>query len=183
MDTKELLGLLTARVQRFHLAPGGIPKLTAQDVAHALGMIHNDQARLFGRAKYAGEYQYVEGLALYIRRQMLDRALEENWRIHRKEFCLSMSYLMLSEAIDPMCCSWCNGRAELKPETGPVIVCDACNGSGRRRVRELDRARLLGVTRQIWNNTWVDRYKDFKEQTVDKWEDLVSGALQKRLSG
>lgn len=183
MDTKELLGLLTARVQRFHLAPGGIPKLTAEDVAHALGMIHNDQARFYARVKYAGQYEYADGLALYIRSRMLPHVASGEWRIHRKEFLLSMSYLMLAEAIDPMCCSWCNGRAELKPEKGPVIVCDACNGSGRRRVRELDRARLLDVTRQVWNNTWVDRYKDFKEQTVDKWEDIVSGALQKRLSG
>jgi hypothetical protein len=181
MDPQELLGLLTARVQRFHLAPGGIPKLTPQDVAHALGMIHNDQARLFARVKYAGQLQYVDGLALHIRKLMLDRAMDELWRIHRKDFCLSMAYLMLAESIDPMCCTWCNGRAEVKPEHGPVILCDACNGSGRRRLRELDRARLLGVTRQVWNNTWVDRYKDFKEQTVDKWEAMFEGALRKRL--
>lgn len=180
MKPQELLSFLTARVQRFHLSPGGIPSLTSDDVAHALGMIHNDLARAYARVKYAGQYNYSEGLALGLRRHILLKKVEDNWRIPRKEFILDMSYMMLAEAVDPNTCRWCWGRAEVKPENGPVIVCSACDGAGHRKIRDIDRARVMEVSKQSWSN-WSDRYKEIQEETVDKWEDLFAGALRKRL--
>lgn len=181
MKAKELLSLLTPRVQRFHLAPGGIPNLTAEDIAHALGMIQNDLARVYARVKYADQMEYAEGLVLAIRRHILLRKLDEEWRIPRKEFILDMSYMMLAEAVDPNICLWCCGRAEIKPETGPVIVCGACQGQGRKKIRDRDRAHVMGISKQSWSSNWNDRYIEIQEETVDTWEDLFAGALKKRM--
>jgi hypothetical protein len=182
MNPQEILSLLTARVQRFHLAPGGVPALTAEDVAHALGMIHNDLARVYARVKYSGQYEYAEGLALGLRRHILVKKTDDSWRIPRPDFVLDMSFMMLAEAIDPHTCRWCWGRAEVKPETGPVIVCSACDGSGRRKIKERDRARVMGIAESSWSDPWGKRYKDIQSDTVDKWEAIFVGAIKKRLA-
>ena len=182
-DPRELLALLTAKIQRFQVAPGGIPAITPEDMAHTLGIIYNDNARLYARLKYCGESTYGEGLALCIRRHIMNKKLDGSWRVPRKEFLLELSYLILAEAVDPNVCSWCKGRGEVAPETGPVITCGGCQGGGRKAgpMLESDRARLLGLTRQAWNNTWSDRYKEVQAETVDKWEEVVRAAIKKRL--
>ena len=187
-DPLELLSMLTARVQRFHMAPGGIPAITSDDVAHALGMIHNDEARLYARLKYCHQHTYAEGLALYIRRYVLMRKLSDRWRIPRKDFILDMACLMLAEAVDPHICSWCKGRGE-RPEikegqaTGKLEPCDQCRQTGRRSAEliQADRARLMGLSPQAWHNTWEDRYHDARTDTVLKWEVIIGGALRKRM--
>lgn len=182
MNPRELLALLTVRIQRFQLAPGGIPNITAQDVAQALGMIHNDEARIYARVKYAGQLEYAEGLALAIRRHIMTRKLDSGWRIPHPNFLLDMSFMMLAEAVDPHTCTWCDGRAEVRPETGPVIQCGACNGSGRREIRDGDRARLMGISKSSWSDPWGERYRETQIETVDKWEDICGSALKKRLA-
>jgi len=182
VNPRELLALLTCRVQRFHLAPGGIPNITAEDVAAALGMMKNDEARIYARIKYCGQTEYADELARAMRRYILFRKADDGWRIPRPGFILAMSYLILSEAVDPHTCSWCEGRAEVRPEHGPVIVCEACQGSGRRRMKNGDRARLMGVSKSSWSDPWGDRYREIQIETVDKWEDMCGSALGKRLS-
>ena len=182
MNPRELLALLTARVQRFHLAPGGIPNITAQDIAQALGMIAIDEARIYARVKYCAQLEYADGLAWKIRLHIMTRKLQASWRIPHPDFLLDMSYLMLAESVDPHTCTWCHGRAEVKPETGPVITCGACEGTGRRRIRDTDRARLMGLSKSSWSDPWGERYREAQIETVDKWEDIVGGALKKRLS-
>lgn len=182
MDTRELLAILTARVQRFHLAPGGIPGLTAQDVAAALGMIHHPDARLYARVKYCGQMGFSESLALSIRRHMMTRKLDASWRIPEPGFLLKMAYLMLLEAVDPLTCKWCLGRAEVHPEIGPVIMCSACAGSGKQAMRDMDRAHLMGLSKSSWSDPWSGRYRDTQIQTIDVWEDLATSALKKRIA-
>lgn len=180
-DPRELLALLTAKVQRFQVAPGGIPAITPEDVSHALGMIHSDEARLYARLKYAGQSEYAEGVALAIRRHVLLRKADKNWRIPRKDWILDMAYMMLAESIDPNVCPWCVGRAEVRPEHGPTITCSACKGTGKKTMRDSDRARLMGVAKSRWSEVWGERYKECQIETLDKWEDIFSGALRKRL--
>lgn len=188
-DPLELLAMLTARVQRFHMAPGGIPAITSDDIAHALGMIHNDEARLYARLKYCHQHTYAEGLALFIRRFILMKKLSDRWRIPRPGFVFDLSCLMLAEAIDPHVCSWCRGRGE-RPEideenkpTGKLKPCDQCHETGRRSLalREADRARLMDMSRSAWHNTWDDRYQDAQRDTISKWESIIQGALRKRM--
>lgn len=169
-------------MQRFHLAPGGIPDLTAEDIAHALGMIASEEARLYARIKYCAQLEFAEDLARAMRRYILFRKVDDKWRIPRPDFLLDMTYLMLAEAVDPHTCSWCQGRAEVKPEQGPVIVCEACKGTGKRAMRDGDRARLMDISKSSWSETWGERYRDVQIETVDKYEDICGSALSKRLS-
>ncbi len=42
-------------------------------------------------------------------------------------------------------CAVCNGAAQVKNEAGTVIIeCQACNGSGKHRFTDEDRARVMG---------------------------------------
>ena len=181
MNPRELLALLTARVQRFHLAPGGIPNLTAEDMAHALGLVKNENARLYARVKFTGETESADSLACAIRRYIMICKLDNGWRIPRLGFLLDLSRLMVIEAIDPMTCTWCDGTEKDMTETGSVIVCDACHGTGKRRITDADRARLVGISKSSWSDPWGDRYRDTQIETVEKWEDIAVNALKKRL--
>ena len=183
MDPRELIALVTARVQRFHQAPGGIPNLTAEDIAHALGLIQHSEARLFARVKYAHQFEYAEGVALSIRRKTMLEKLDNNWRISRKEFLLDMAYMILAEAIDPHLCPDCAGRGQGIVDN-LVVICSSCGGTGEKKeIRDVDRARLLGVSKSNWHNNWADRYEDARRDTVLLWDDLFAGALKKRLAG
>lgn len=182
MKLRELLALLTARVQRFHLAPGGIPNLTAEDMAHALGLLRQEEVRLYARIKYCGQVEYADKLAGRIRVYVMTRKLDSGWRIRRPDFLLDMAYLLIAESVDPGVCPTCIGRAEVRPETGPVIICPDCNGSGKRPWHDTDRARAMDLAKSSWCETWSDRYKEAKEETVDKWDAICGPALRKRLS-
>jgi len=181
MNSQELLGLLTARVQRFHMAPGGIPRLTCNDVSHALGMIQNHDVTIYGRVKYCGQHEYAQDCAKAIRRHALIYRGDKRWRNPRENFMLDMAYVIMTEAVDPHTCTWCDGRGEVRPEHGPVIICDGCQGTGKRHIRGIDRARLLGMLESSWSDTWAERYREIQIATVDKWEDILAGALKKRL--
>lgn len=187
-DPRELLALLTAKVQRFQVAPGGIPFLTPQDMAQALGMIKHPSARLYARVKYCQQYDFAEELAINMRYVVLRDLLDGTWKIPREaklgrdvEFILDLCRLAIYEACDPNLCPWCLGRAEVRPETGPVIVCSACRGTGQRTLRGVDRARLLGLPTQRWSD-WSERYRDIQAATVDKYEGLICGALRNRIA-
>jgi hypothetical protein len=181
-DSRELFALLSAKVQRFHLAPGGIPALTAEDVAHALGMIQHDDARAFARMKYCAQWHFTEGLARAIRMHMMTRKLDDSWRIPRVGFLLDLAYLMLTEAIDPFTCTWCCGRAAIRDDKGLVIECQACDGSGKRPMRDMDRARMMNIPKSSWSDTWGARYRATQIDTVDVWEDVIGGALRRRIA-
>ena len=181
-DARELFALLSAKVQRFHLAPGGIPVLTPEDVAHALGMIANDDARAFARVKYCAQLDFADSLALSIRRHMMTRKLDSSWRIPRPGFLLDMAYLMLTEAVDPFTCASCFGRAEVRDPQGRVIYCEACNGSGKRAMRDSDRARVMDIPKSSWSDPWGGRYRQTQIETVDVWEDMIGGAVRRRIA-
>jgi len=185
-DARELLALLTTRIQRFSVTSGGVPAITADDVAHVLGLIAHDGARLYARVKYAGDMRYADGLAQAIRSQlirtrMLEGELGKMWRVPRPDFLLDIARLIVAEAVDPHTCTWCDGRAEVRPENGAVIMCDACAGTGQRRIRDADRARLIGIAKSSWSETWSARYRDAQIETVDRWEDMIHRALRTRL--
>ena len=192
MNPHKLLALLTARVQRFHLAPGGIPNLTAEDIAHALGKIHHPESRLYARVKYCGQHMFAEELALSMRRYALMNIAKPEWKVPRKlpthgdkEWWLDMCRLVLIEAVDPLTCTWCDGRAEVQAES-KRIVCSNCRGTGKKSMTNADRARHMTISREAWGKEskkgqWSAIYRDIQLATTDKYEDLIVGAIRKRL--
>lgn len=201
-DPRELLGLLTAKIQRFQLAPGGIPFLTQSDVAAALSYIgkYNSNAALYARFKYLKEYDRAEDLVYRMRLKVMQDLIAGDWKIPREGFLLDLCYLALAEAVDPHSCTWCLGREsvlvdkamaeealretrgdQVRIREGQVIVCSQCRGTGKRTIKDADRTRIMAVRPDVWSRQWRDKYKDIQVHTVDKWEDIV-GALRPRLA-
>lgn len=182
-DARELLALLTCRVQRFHLAPGGIPNLTAEDIAHALGTIKNENARLYVHVKFAGQTELSDDLACAIRRHVMLYMLDK-WRVRRiprPGFLLDLARLAVMEATDPLTCTTCGGVPTRTTVSGKMVTCADCN-NGRRKINAVDRALFVGISESSWSDLWSDRYRDMQIETVDKWEDIALGALAKRLA-
>lgn len=180
-DPRELLSLLTAKVQRFQAAPGGIPLVTQEDLAHILGMIHSAEARLLARVKYALQLDYAESLACAVRRHALMMKDANSWRSPRPDFLLDLGFMLVAESVDDHRCPWCKGVGELKLENGKVIKCEACGGTTVIKLRESDRAKLLNIPKSSWSERWSKRYRDIQIETLDKWDELIRGAIGKRL--
>lgn len=191
-DPRELLGMLATRVQHFSAAPGGIPALTADDIAHAMAGVGTvkrddkiirtrdaDRIILYGRVKYAGESDSAQELALTFRRKIATDLDIWGWRIPRPDFVLDMCALALTESVDPMVCAWCSGRGSAMVGN-KVVVCDGCKGSGRRLMQARDRAKLMGCTEQAWSMSWAKRYTEMRE-ILDWWEMILERALSRRL--
>lgn len=192
-DPRELLALLTAKVQRFAVAPGGEPVYIPEDVAQALGLIKVPNAVKFARAKYCQDFSVIDDLAESMQVYILTKKQDSGWRIHRPNFILDMCYMALAESIDPHSCRWCHGRKEVVVETphmtanrdfikeGQKIVCDACNGSGIRPPRDADRAYMMGLNKGNWSDPWANRYKEDVQSMIDRWESLIPGSIRNRL--
>jgi len=179
-DPRELLSLLSCKVQRFDVSPGGIATITPEDVAYILGTIKNTKATLFARIKYSGEVQYAPELSDLMRTQVLQEVDGiAKWR-NGPDWILNLCRLALAEAIHPHTCSWCRGVAAVTTDDGQVITCGGCNGTGKRTMRDSDRAKLMDISKQAWSNHWVDRYGLLRNITVDRYEDILYGAINKR---
>lgn len=180
-DTRELIGLLTVKVQRFSVAPGGIPLLTPEDISHVLAMVKSPSARLYARVKYADQTEFASELVTDLLYACGHIEGSTKWR-NRKDrpgLLSDVCALALYEAIHPHVCPWCHGRGEA--QIGPrVIACDACHGEGKRFLTDPDRAKLLKMAKSSWYETWPERYTAI-QAIPDKWEDLIAGALTKRL--
>ena len=180
MNSRELLALLTVKIQRFSVAPGGVPKYTPEDIAHALAMVKSPPARLYGRVKYADQTEFASELCTELLYYCSHIEGFTTWKV-RPGNLQAVCSLALYEAINPHICPWCHGRCQTLIE-GRVIICDGCRGSGRRYLTDTDRAKLVGMSKQSWSEYWSEKYKQIQD-FPNKWEDIVSQALAKRLKG
>lgn len=184
----ELLSLLTAKVQHFAMAPGGVPDITADDLAFALATIENRNAVRYARLKYAHDLTVIEDLALAMRQQTTQFKSVGKWREGRKNWILDMCYLALIETIDPLTCPWCLGQEDRqvrKPgkgyRVGQIIRCDACKGTGRRKLRAVDRAKLMGIDQGSWSRPWAPRYEDIIAMPLN-WDGEIVTAVNKKIA-
>ncbi|MDD5189412.1 MAG: hypothetical protein PHE50_00035 [Dehalococcoidales bacterium] len=182
-DSRELLGKLTAKVQHFALAPGGKPKYTAQDIAHILGIIKNEAVVLYARVKYCEQHEFSEDLTYLMRRKVfLDLPAIAKKKIPRPDWILNLCQMALIEATHNDVCTVCWGVGEILPDNAPRIVCGACDGYGDKKWRDNDRARLLEISKQSYSLSWAKLYREITQITISLYEDLLAGALKKRMS-
>lgn len=180
-DHRELLSLLTTKVQSFENSASSFSKLTPQDIAHAIAKIHSPPARLYLRVKYADQIQFANELGIELLAACGSQIDEiGKWKIPRPGFLGDLCSLALFESINPHVCPWCQGRGEALIDSR-VIVCDGCSGTGRRQMQDKDRAGKMNLSKSSWSELWSDRYKEI-QRIIDIWEDLAAGALRKRLS-
>lgn len=186
-DPRELLARLAAKPQHFAQAPGGVVYLDQIDLAHVLGKIKHPYAALYARVKYADQMIFMEELALGLRYTINTKLAINEWRIPknkddypRKEFILDLCRLALYESISPGVCVYCGGWASEIDDSGQINNCRVCNGTGKQKVLEIDRANAMQISKQSWGTPWGPRYREILE-IPGNWDDLIVGAVHKRL--
>src|SRR5699024_3109756 len=77
--------------------------------------------------------------------------------------------LVLTELSRPGLCVACGGRGNVTPDIGAVHACTDCRGTGRRRISDRARAKVIGITEGGYRHTWRPVY----EWTMRTCEDAL----------
>ena len=206
----EILGLLTAKSGGFEVSIRGFNSLTRSDVILALSLVTHKGARLLARIKYADQRDYLPDMETYlveaIERGALERVVDgvarARWRLPRPGFITNMCRMALVEIIHPHICFECLGRGfqfpveqveqpasvKRKRKRGSrlvnknlVVECKICNGTGRKRILDQERAKLMGVNADAWAHTWRDRYRGILT-LLDQYDGIVTSGVAKRIA-
>lgn len=161
MRSQHAWALLTARAIQYGKTPGGHAHMTPADVA---GLLRGLGRRPFLTAMLAdcGDFSAYVPLHGELTGYVLSRALDEDWRMHRVQFCRELAALAILEMIgarEP--CLACEGRGAVPIEDGsPTLVsCELCRGSGRQPMTPDDRATMIQIHETSWRRTWAGRYE------------------------
>ena len=179
-DPMEKLAIMSPKAIDISHIPGGIPRITQQDIAAILAGVsaqasayaratlehHNARKQLFYHLK--DEYKVISG-------GEVDKHLR----------CYTMAAIAIQEILDSKLCNLCKGHSfvpevdhELNEPTGRVVECWNCNGTGRTPFTNNRRARLAGVHHEEWKKKWDSDYT--KGLTVlYTWAGEVREALKK----
>jgi Zn finger protein HypA/HybF involved in hydrogenase expression len=154
----ELLAMLAPRtVQMGRIPGGGLPELTAQDLAAALGMSGSDKlsAELL-LTKYAQDSDTRNSLKIRWRMRVGDHALHQKWDRKPRGTVFALADLALFESLSAQRCPSCNGVAELLIGA-TVRQCPTCSGTGLPPTSDASVARALNLPLKDYQNRWRDR--------------------------
>ena len=148
----------------------------------ALSLVTHKGARLLARIKYADQrdicrtWKRTGGGESGALERVVDGVCAR-WRLPRPGFD-NMCRMALVEIIHPHICFECLGRGFQFPveqveqpasvkrkrkrgcrlvNKNLVVECKICNGTGRKRILDQERAKLMGVNADAWAHTWRDR--------------------------
>lgn len=176
---QELLSLLTARVQRFHLAPGGIPLLTTEDAAHALGRVRDRNAALLIGVKYGdrtNDIRQLERSLWFLILKNYPKWTKIEGYERGREFIRRMCQMALSEHMGDHLCPTCKGQSERARENlkhafhRDVTFCVTCNDRGKVHPDDRTRAEMMGLHVDVWQKHWSRKYRKIQAQLF-AWED------------
>lgn len=185
-----IFALMTARSPQFRPGAGGMPALTGEDVAFALGCLRHPGQQAFLRMKYTQDFS-VSGAAHAILFAIMRReAKKRHWRnpdpytMH----LLCMAALWYGGAVSDVLlrqsplarmlsyCRDCHGRGVIMrkiPGGGKMLkiptTCPLCDGTGRPSIIGRQMAEFLEIDPHSWANTWEARF-DLAVQILDRWE-------------
>ena len=159
----EILSRLTvSAVNVENVSYGGKPELTRTEVA-ALLVGATKPVEYLGYAKYILDYSRIYLLANHVYVWAAGVAAEEGWRITSGQpIVRKISWLVVSETIDPNTCIRCHGNGCLASRT-----CTHCHGSGQKSISDAERARFIGVSRQTYRQCWRYKYLDVYNYVQD----------------
>lgn len=143
---------------------GGKARLTALDVAGALGMPARGRrlsrgAYLLGLAKYALDTDAAVGLVRIVSAELGRRAIP---------LPSTLATIAVFEVIDASRCPACNGTGEPFGQT-----CEYCGGSGQIPPSIRSRARLAGIPK----STWVRKYESASREAYKYVAELENELL------
>lgn len=86
--------------------------------------------------------------------------LSRYWRIkdNRKGKLDGLFKLALYETTSLPPCPYCRGRGE-RVVKGKLDSCSPCRGTGHYRIKDTEKARMIGVKKQSWK-VWESRYSE-----------------------
>jgi len=173
----ELLKLLNPKSIRMDGAGGGIPMLTVDDVNAACAGA--DQLGLdILLAKICSDRQQQDKTFDRLYLEILSIASNHHWKIkgERTDKLKRLTQLIIYELIESPRCPKCHGvqyNRNMKP-------CMACQGTGYYRIKDSQRAKVLGINRSTWNRVWSFRYAQVLSN-ISQHETAALDSMSKKL--
>lgn len=148
----------------------GGPEITAQDVAFACSGT-SVGGYLVALSKWVHDSSVQDALYYHAYLAAVDVAARDRWRVPKgQERVRKLSRMAIGELVNPMKCALCQGRAEIWPRgTSTPIACPRCGGTGSRRLRASEMARVIGVDDSTWSRSWAGKYEALYRLYAD-WE-------------
>lgn len=161
---------------------GGVPQLTALDIAAALGMadVEDIQVRLL-RVKFALDLGCYDRLRYEWMHRVVTHAVDEGWKAAKgKPRILPMAVFTLIEHLGWNCCPACHGNAERM--VGDVKeICPTCDGTGKQyRSERWVAQHVLSVHHSTFQQTWRDRF-NWCRGDLAELEDAAVRKLRSRI--
>lgn len=172
MDSRELLAQMCPHGIQIGMPFGGIPKLTALDVAAAVafGRMRKSSAMLL-LVKYCDDASMIHELWAHWFRTVMSQAARDGWK--GKDGRLErLSLVTLNECLSANQCPDCHGTRSAVIDQ-KKIECPRCNGTGKQYDSERKLAADLGVEKKTYKNVWQSRVAWCRRE-LNSWE--VEGA-------
>ncbi len=155
-DPREKLAMLQPHGPHPDTIFGGTPVLTGLDVAAAMGMAHMDRlTETLLRVKYLDDQALVSELWAKWVLVVTAEGARAGWPREPGRCWVRIAEWSLEEAVASNCCRRCKGVGTIRVEE-KVIVCAACDGTGRRYRSTSAMAREMGLPRR----TFLRRYRE-----------------------
>ena len=162
----EIIALLNARSPDTRMLPKGYGSITQADIAHAIGLVHGTGPQLLGRVLYAQQAQWATHIATELYSRLYKHAKRSGWKNIKPLY--NLSKLSISLYTNPKRCTQCKGIGQ-RLISNKVYVCQKCNGSTWNVTRPAEMARVIGVSKVAWANTW-DRRLLKANEILSGWE-------------
>lgn len=169
---------------------GGLSELSSEDMSYLKAHVSEIASKyidlLTSSSPGNHDERWAYDIALDLRREVAALEALEYWKPPRKEWILDMTAMALAEVVSyeigENVCSWCDGRGEAKVNN-LIVKCDGCQGSGKKLVKQSDRAKMMGTSEDRWDE-WFNRYRRILG-IIDGWysEIGLAQALMRRKDG
>lgn len=176
-DPAELLAMMTAHGIQIGHVPGSVSRMTALDVAGAMGISHvPPHCQMLVLAKLcldesarhqAWSYWFRDRVGHY-------RAAGAKWCPGQLRALVDHT---LAEYLDANACRSCDGVGSRLVDH-QFVECEPCGGSGRRYASERAMARAFGVDRRLYARLWAPRIAESRRE-LHRWEyEALMGVAQ-----
>lgn len=177
----ELVAMLAAHGIDLGHVPGGVPDLVALDVAGTMGMMHDQAASALLMGKFALDLQATLAYREHWRMTVDRQAYRERWGDDPRTGRLAA--YAFSEWLDSQRCRSCKGTEHDMTPDGKVVACEACDGTGLRKIGDRPVARALGMSNEGYRRSpWRERMQWARAELARR-EAAALDALAHRLTG
>lgn len=159
-----ILQLLNPRSVRLDGSNRGLPEITTDDINAACAGADQIGLDLL-LTRVCGDRIAQHRIFHSLYQEVAQLTVDHHWKIRKKsqEKIRNLVQLVIFELTTTPRCPKCDGtkyNKRLKP-------CKACDGTGFYKIKNTQRARLLGVNASTWSRVWAYRYAEVLSLTAD----------------